>query len=150
MLVLVPIMASYFRSTSWSLLRRSSTTRRSITAFTSRSDTFWSIWSIEPQDQLRYSLHHVSDHDFRGCTGSPLKRPQSSPVNKIGVAASGITKVPSSTFPAPGTTQQGPMPSPILRKTLFKVNSDSSLPSTPSMGREMKRHNTFYGTEMTR
>ena len=134
-----------FRSTSWSLLRRSSTIqRRPSTMFASTSaGNFWSIWSIQPKDQIRQSLTHISDREFHGCTGSPFKRPQSSPVgNKSIILGNRNATIVS--------TMRIQSPSPILKKTLVKVKSDSSLPSTPLLGSDMRRHQNMFTANTSR
>ena len=100
------------RSTSWSLLRRHSTIRRPSTMFASTNENFWTIWSIDVKDQIRHSL--AQERDFHGCTGSPFKRPNSSP-----------TKPRPSALGSRNTCQttrirsQDMQPSPILKKSTY-------------------------------
>ena len=102
--------------------------------FASTSENFWSIWSIQPKDQIRDCLSHASsDREFHGCTGSLLKRPQSSPTGHKSILL-------SSRNPNVASKNNSPIIlSPILKKTLVKVKSDSSLPSTPLLGSELRR-----------
>ena len=123
----------HLRSTSWSLLRRNSTIRRPSTMFASTNENFWTIWSIDPKDQIRHSL--ARERDFHGCTGSPFKRPNSSP-NKLKPSVLGNKNI----CQTPRIRSQNIHPSPILKKSLVKVKSDSSLPATSFMNSDFQRH----------
>ena len=135
-----------FRSTSWSLLRRTSTIRRPSSMFASTNENFWSIWSINECDQIRHSPFQTQDRDFHGCTGSPFKRPQSSPTSP---QQSISTNLRNSTL---NSTIRSPTshPTPILKKSLVKVKSDSSLPSTPILGNDLRRHQNVFSASPSR
>lgn len=101
--------------------------------FASTNENFWSIWSIGVGDQIRHSSSQ--DRDFHGCTGSPFKR-QPTP-NKSNLLRDRNTSI-LSTGRVPSS-----QPSPILKKSLVKVKSDLSLPSTPLLGNNARRHNVY-------
>ena len=121
------------RSTSWSLLRRNSTVRRPSSMFASTNENFWTIWSIDTKDQIRHCL--AQERDFHGCTGSPFRRPNSSPP-KLTPSVLGN----KNTCSTAKIRSSNVHPSPILKKSLVKVKSDSSLPATPLMSGDFHRH----------
>ena len=136
----------WFRSTSWSLLRRTSTIRRPSSMFASTNENFWSIWSINECDQIRHSPFQTQDRDFHGCTGSPFKRPQSSPTSpQQSISTNLRNSTLSSTIRSPTSH-----PTPILKKSLVKVKSDSSLPSTPILGNDLRRHQNVFTASPSR
>ena len=112
--------------------------------FASTNENFWSIWSIDTEDQIRHSLTHSSDRDFHGCTGSPFKRPNSAPTKPKSV----IDR--NATIGSTGRMQTSQQPSPILKKYLVKVKSDTSLPTTALLGNDIRRHQTSFSASPSR
>ena len=62
------------RSASTSFLRKGNSVKRPSFASSSLSNNWWTIWSIMPEDQLRWSPQHRTDKEFKGYNGSPLRR----------------------------------------------------------------------------
>ena len=113
--------------------------------FASTNENFWSIWSIDTEGQIRHSLTHASDREFHGCTGSPFRRPNSAPTKTKSVLPSDrhSTLVSSARI-------QASQPSPILKKSLVKVKSDTSLPTISLLGNETKRHQISFSASPSR
>ena len=124
-------------------MRRHSTIRRPSTMFASTNENFWTIWSIDVNDQIRHSL--AQERDFHGCTGSPFKRPNSSPT-KPRSSALGSKNICQTTR----IRSQDMHPSPILKKSLVKVKSDSSLPAASFMNCDYQRHHRGIETNQSR
>ena len=101
--------------------------------FASVNENFWSIWSIDAKDQIRHSV--VQERDFHGCTGSPFKRPNSAPIKPKTNVLGNKNTCPTARIRSPDL-----QPSPILKKSLVKVKSDSSLPASPLMSSDFRRH----------